>query len=419
MAIQIGSIDDDALAQGSGLKAAKSSPNEYPINSDRAKHHAQRMLDRIREAHAAGKRKKADYLTQKYLQSYDAKYIATREALRGLAKSRRPSPALLPVIAEGLDAWQGTDEDVLLRFQPKESNPNEFRPILDFGIERRSLQYLVRSVLQIRADQHPNQYLLKGIHKAVARVAELLADGSKWAIETDIKNCYTSFDGEKVPGLLPLPRRVTRGSLLSVSLNVKFHPFWASLLVQPGEGAKDLMSAPELVDARRGFPQGSAASPLAVEMLLAPLFAQLPNCGASIGYADNFLAMASCQSDALSVTSALCSALNAHPAGHLEPKPPRIYEPGEPILFLGHQFSRHGGSVRIHPAPRNEAKFCDRMHQGLDAIRSSPNAWQAARLTQKLKRYVKSWTGAFGLCTGIEARRMLAFKHIEQALKYC
>lgn len=48
---------------------------------------------------------------------------------------------------------------------------------------------------------------------------------------------------------------------------------------------------PELfADARQGIPQGSAASPFAIEMLLSSVFDQLPACGEAVGYADNTLA---------------------------------------------------------------------------------------------------------------------------------
>jgi hypothetical protein len=90
----------------------------------------------------------------------------------------------------------------MVRFKEKKNNPNQHRTILGFGIENRALQYLVLSVLEVRADLHHSQYLLKGgVHKAVQKVADQMAGGPKWAIETDIKNCYASFEGTKVTDL--------------------------------------------------------------------------------------------------------------------------------------------------------------------------------------------------------------------------
>jgi Reverse transcriptase (RNA-dependent DNA polymerase) len=62
-----------------------------------------------------------------------------------------------------------------------------------------------------------------------------------------------------------------------------------------------------LAAARRGIPQGSAASPLLAEMLLAPLLFQVPEGGkvVVVAYADNILVMAKTASDADAMTESL------------------------------------------------------------------------------------------------------------------
>ena len=77
-----------------------------------------------------------------YLNSMDARYAATLVAYNQLKPHLRPNAKCLFGIAQSLDPWNGSDEAVYLRFQPKKGNPDEFRPILDFGIEHRALQYL-------------------------------------------------------------------------------------------------------------------------------------------------------------------------------------------------------------------------------------------------------------------------------------
>jgi hypothetical protein len=194
------------------------------IETAKAEQHVRKMLRRIRNAHQTGRQRDADHLVQEYLRSNDARYIALIQASAKLKEHRRPNAGLLPCIAQRLNPWAGTREKVIFMPQQKEGKPNEYRPILDFGIENRALQYLVRSVLDVRADLHPNQYVLKGVHQAIGRVAELLVQGDHWAIETDIKDCYPSFDGEKVPDLLPVPKRVTQSCLLGASLRLRVHP---------------------------------------------------------------------------------------------------------------------------------------------------------------------------------------------------
>jgi hypothetical protein len=131
----------------------------------------------------------------------------------------------------------------------------------------------------------------------------------------------------------------------------------------------------EFADARWGFPQGSATSPLAVEILLAPLFDKLPTCGKALGYADNTLIMAKEVNDVVPMTEAFWSALKEHPAGQLRPKEPRFFEPGAPIKFLGYRLELVDGVVRIGPTQENLEKFENELKVGLAQIRklgSSP-----------------------------------------------
>jgi hypothetical protein len=382
-------------------------PKARCVNKGQAERHVQRMLDRIRAADDAGHRRAADHLTIEYLMSFDARYIAVMRAWKQMKKNYRPKYDLLPAIANRLHAWEGSAEDVILRLQAKKSNPQAFRSILNFGIENRALQYLVRSVLEVRAKPHADQYTFKGVHAAIQQVADLMADGYVWAIETDIRDCFPSFDGQKAPNHLPIPRRVSQHSLLGSSLQIILHP---SQTLGSAE-LDEYMLGQELADARRGFPQGSAASSLAVESLLAPLFAQLPAAGALIGYADNFLAMAEKECEAVTMTTALWGALKAHPVGPLWPKQPKIFEPGKPIEFLGHSLQFHKGAVRIDPTPENCAEFEARLNKGLFRIRkATPEPACAKRLARRLKGYVMSWTAAFKLCTGMSSCRSHALK---------
>ncbi len=105
--------------------------------------HILSMLKHIRDAHRAGRRWEVQQLIRVYLTSYDARLAATNRAFEKMKPGRRPPRKQLPSIASGLNAFKGTQEEVRLIFKRKRSNPNEFRPTLDFGIENRALQYLV------------------------------------------------------------------------------------------------------------------------------------------------------------------------------------------------------------------------------------------------------------------------------------
>ncbi len=175
--------------------------------------HILSMLKHIRDAHRAGRRWEVQQLIRVYLTSYDARLAATNRAFEKMKPGRRPPRKQLPSIASGLNAFKGTQEEVRLIFKRKRSNPNEFRPTLDFGIENRALQYLVLSVLYVIADLHPRQFGVRGgVPAAITHVRDAMNDGYLWATEIDIKDCYQSFDGTghstRIGRIAPLGRDV-------------------------------------------------------------------------------------------------------------------------------------------------------------------------------------------------------------------
>ena len=96
---------------------------------------------------------------------------------------------------------------------------------MNFGIENRALQYLVRSLLETVFVPHPRQYLLQGgVKAAVYQLAKAMEAGPVCAYELDIKDCYQSFDGKKLTSLIPLPKEVSeRCAHLRVSPPSRWH----------------------------------------------------------------------------------------------------------------------------------------------------------------------------------------------------
>ena len=71
------------------------------------------------------------FLSQLYLNSNDARLVATELACRTMKPHRRLPKALVPSIASALDAWAGTTEEVRVNFVPKGSDPDDRRmPLL-------------------------------------------------------------------------------------------------------------------------------------------------------------------------------------------------------------------------------------------------------------------------------------------------
>src|SRR5262249_47809273 len=143
---------------------------------------------------------------------------------------------------------------------------------LDFGIEHRALQHLVLSVLYAIAELHPLQFATRGVRDAIAEVMKAMRAGYVHVREIDIKDCYPSFDGDKLVELVPVQKKVIERVLLPRHLHIVPSKFHHSLSgIGPADTGQTELPPLEkyLAAARRGIPQGSAASPLLAEMLLA------------------------------------------------------------------------------------------------------------------------------------------------------
>jgi hypothetical protein len=362
-----------------------------------------RQLTGIQKAHRTGDRQ-LRFLIQQYLMSFDARLAATRLAASKMRWYRRPEETELKTIAGNLNAFQGTQEEVRLRLIKK--GANTFRPTLDFGIENRALQHLVLSVLYAIAELHPRQFATRGgVPVAIAHVMDAMKDGYVHIREIDIKDFYASFDRNKLVELVPVQKRVIDNVLLSEHLNIvpsALHHI-LSCFGPADSDQKELARLEKyLADARRGIPQGSAASPLLAEMLLAPLLFQVPAGIEVVAYADNILVMAKTASDADAMTDSLRLALKKHPAGQLWPKV-TSFPAGGPIEFLGHRLTALGDKVHVQPTPQNREKFERKMKIGLAQLRK-PSLTGAARdrLVRDLKSDLSSHVSNFKLCNGVQ-----------------
>jgi hypothetical protein len=374
------------------------------------------MWEEIRAAHVAGKirMRKRDHLIRRFVTSYDVRLSATRLALKKLKPHCRPDKKRLASIASGLNAWQGAQEPVRTSLIPKpNSDDDDYRPIMDFGVKHRALQYILLDVLRAVADLHPRQYGNRGgVHAAIKQVAKLMAKGYLWAVEIDLEKCFQSFDADKVPDYVPLPKKVTERNLLSRSLNLVPGNLYA--LFGP---ASDELVSEVLAAARWGIPPGSAASSIVAEMLLAPVLHQLGLMGEFVAYADNILIMGKSEEDAASMTLALRGALKAHPAGPLRPKLPKCCKAGSPILFLGHRLTPTKMSINIEPSPENRAEFQYQLKRGVAYIRR-----HSIPLSDRLRRAhhlaikVRSWAAAFSLCPEVKVLRKYWLTQIKAAV---
>ncbi len=372
--------------------------------------HLEAMLTRIRKAHKAGNRRLLRHLIRQYLTSYDARLAATRLARGRMRWDRRPRKDQVKSIAENLNPYQGTQEEVRLILIPK--GPGKFRPTLDFGIENRALQYLVLSVLYAIAELHPRQFATRGgVPGAITEVVKAIKAGDLHAREIDIKDFYPSLDGNKLVELIPIPRKVIARVLTSEHLTIVPSTSHHYSTTFSSNGAADTHQGggfpleQYLADARRGIPQGSSVSPIVAEMLLAPVLYQVPDAGEVVAYADNILVITKNESDAASMTESLGIALQAHPAGQLWPKI-KSFPPGGPIEFLGHRLTAGEDGLRVQPTADNREEFESRMNRGVARLKgSSLSPAMRAEIVRELKSDLSSHVANFRLCDGMENYR--------------
>jgi hypothetical protein len=384
-----------------------------------ARKQVDKLIRGVASAHKAGKKRRCAYLASQYLQSFDARLVATWRAYRQLNRYRRPDRKLLPSIAASLSPWAGTKETAVVNMKEKGSNGG-YRLPMDFGIENRALQYLLVTLLEATADLHPEQYLMRGgVPAAIDRVKELLLDGYAWTIESDIADCFPSFEGGNLHNFLPLPEKVIRYVVMADDLSIVPGNKLISLF-GPAEGDEGdpVMLARFLADARRGIPHGSAAASLIAEMLLAGPLKMLPiNVGVVPSYADNMLIMARCEKDAVTMKETLWLALKGHSVGHLQPKERSKSGPGEPVAILGHRLQLKGHDVKITPSPENDNNFHQHVTRGLKYLtKTSHPASARQRRARELRGYVGSWTANFCRCEGMAERKTFWLGKIDAAI---
>jgi hypothetical protein len=392
------------------------------IQPTKEEEHAAKLLTRIRIAKELGQVKKLRYWTGVYFNSFDARLAAVQRANRRRKLKNRLDTATVLKVAAGLDARQGTDEPVLVHRKRKTSNPDSFRTYMAFGIENKALQYLVLRLLEQVAVIPPYQYSVMGggTHAAIKHAVKAMSTGPVWAVEVDVVDCYPSFEGKKLKDQLLIPKEVTENVLISEHLNLKGGNLAGITKLGPfgpaGDPKASMTLEGMLAAARQGIPQGSAVSPFIAETMLAIALREVPKLGDIVAYGDNCLLLAKEESDMVTMTEALETALKAHPVGLLTPKG-KLFHPGQRVEFLGHYLiPQSDGKIRIEPSEENWKKFENDMRWQLKRLKYKKlSAAARFRAQQKAKRHVRSWMAAFCLCDEIGQHQAYWLKRVAEA----
>lgn len=401
-----------------------------------AKRHAAEADAEIRRLVRDGHWRKARGRRRKYLGSSCAHITAVSQANAKLPKHRRRSRETVLAVAAALNPWHGTREPV--KVFPVRKGSGGHRPIMDFGLRNRALQYLARAAAEPFAQLHPGQYALRGTQSAIRDLLHAMNDHHHVTV-TDIRDAYGSFDADAVVRLVPLPRVVAQRILVSRDLNLVFkhkdlnsteaaekaareaveeqvNPFEPSLAkgvctalalesVAQGNEGHDARSSPYMsyahgqfmTSARRGIPQGSAVSALVCEMLLAPVMRALPAETRVVSYADDIAMPARTKAEAQRNDLDLGRALRCSPAGPLTEKYCRTTTTEHGFAFLGYWLDTKRGAPRARPTHENLAKFETELERHYYQIMEDIVMWRQpnpAKIKEML-RYARSWANSF------------------------
>lgn len=256
----------------------------------------------------------------------------------------------LKTIAERANAFRGTNEPVYCREILKKDGFR--RTVCSFGLENRTLQYLVRNILARLCPSKPFMYDVtgKGVSAAVADIKRAGNQGYRWTFCADIIDCYNSVNELALPDHLPLPKDVTRKVLVSGEMN---------FLRDVHRSSNGLQFPASNLKRPVGIPQGSPTSPLVLRCLIQRLDIALPLGTKLFSFADDFNVMAKTEKECWKAYYALRKFFYEHPAGRFEVRttvPLRIRQKSG-FDFLGYNLRKLPGDWLVTLSTKNRTKL--------------------------------------------------------------
>ncbi len=402
------------------------SEEEFKKLLNRAMRHEQQLRKKIRKARKNGKKGWLRNHVHRYLTSYDAKLTVLVNRIKDMRRGTKLKPNFILSLVDQITLYAGCDEIVKVNVRPKKSGSDYGRPVLSFGHIERTRQEMLRRVMK-DAVKEPckNQFSTRrGVNRAIRLVKKHLVEGFVHVIEADIVSCYANYDKSKLPELFdPIPAKIIQEVLVPNLMGrlelYKESPLWVSQSdLNAPLAILEQKADPVFLKARCGLMQGSAASPLASELLLAEVMRVMTDApGPVVNYADNFVLMAKTPNDALTMYKALFVLLRKHPAGPLSLKIEwRTFKDNGCFEFLGYIFEVTEKGFSIEPTNDNRQKFHEQVNREYKRILSkdmSPTR-RMARI-KELRGYVNSWTGAFIEAPEAVKIRKLWFSRLDTA----
>lgn len=284
-------------------------------------------------------------------------------------------------VAQNLNLWKATDEEVVYFFEPKRRGGE--RMICSFKLEHRARQEMLLTVLANRAKAHPSQWVRKqdGFGQMQWEIAALIDSGAvSFALELDIQSCFNSVNVEALSSALHLPKQVVMANLDFASLNLvdgrgrgtTGHPVGdgntgsikggtrtqqsgQTETPQAGEGETGRLSvnghAAALCHHRRGISQGSCSSSIISEELIAQILHQAGVAVPMYVWCDNIILLAQSRADLEKASRTLRAVFSAALTGPFclrASSKPRDIKDG--FDAIGVNYARQGTQTIVRPS---------------------------------------------------------------------
>jgi hypothetical protein len=290
----------------------------------------------------------------------EPKICSAIAANRRLPRSRRRTLDWCMSIDQKVDVEQSIDEPVRVWGEPKKSGG--VRPICDFGPMHRTAQHMVLRVMGPCYRPRPFQFTHNGVQPAIAAVRAHAADGLFYAAKLDIRNCFASFDPEKLATELPLPTRtveyVVSGRHMRAEVDqdhANGYPYHAPPFPHYHASLAEL--------ARRGIPHGSVSSPIVAADAISRLNWTPSGRAELSNFVDDFLPVAASANKLREQIGRLTDAVKELPGGQFELRVLCEGHLGRGVDFLGHHLKLEGGTLRVSVSESNLQDFLGRLTQ--------------------------------------------------------
>jgi hypothetical protein len=338
-----------ALVDGTPFRHGLTQAELRKARADLEVARARRLLASVRERDAEGQRLAVEDL----LHRPEPKICSAVTANKKIPSKRRRTLEWCMSIDKSLDVEQPIDEPVRVWGEPKKEGG--MRAICEFGPKGRTAQDMVQRVMAAYYKPRSFQFTHQGVQRAIAAVRTIVDRGFVYAAKLDIRDCFGSFDSEKLSAELPIPMGTVEYVVTGRHLKVELDPGHANRHSYAYASPHTQAHLIEL--ARRGLPPGSACAPIVAAYCISRL-AWTPSGIAKLSnYADDFFLLASSAKHLSEEIGTLTDAVEEVPGGHFQLRVLHEGHFAEGVDFLGHHLKIVGGSLQVSVTERNLHDF--------------------------------------------------------------